>query len=782
MRKTVLASLIIVIVMYSLPAKSHSSRTLTIGEQQLLNNEFLDFEYLYDRRQKKTNEPDTRHWIDLVSYLKIALDKSRNNSEIGRDFHLRIKLMIGESYVFASQKAFKARDQSYIKYFEMGIKTLEETIVEIENRKGYNMVRDIDRLPAWSNEALTNGKPHRYAGYESIGTGFEKGSAQWSIFSGKPTFRDVTWEIKPFLRLKKYHEMIKFVASLDPNGQRPWIEQVSTSKTARRFLAAYCPWGVDMYFQLKNAGLLADVDLRILRPYAGRQGKLMLAKILENMDIYFSSTNQDYVSLKPPPLVSDATIKSTQAPFNLIGEMNRVIGANASDGNKYHRDVIGNLRLSSSLLIKWKMIESPTYQVWRVSPTIWDMQYSDYLKLWFVAVNIWFGNYLGVVLDEVVPLSTKGINYLIGGQLPNLPFVSNILTVGVDDSFNLVKSKLYGTTATRQSFSGLLTKGDWFSWTDLTRTIASFGCQKYDEWQSRQHFQGLDPKAISLGKSYDGSLIPPVVVRGNVVGVGQLIRDRNSEPAFDEYPLHVNLVRFYAGYPAVPQPDSPGIWMDRSRYDLQRNPDLFPVKSIRWIKLNDSQNSFEIVSSFAPKSQSIIFILDQQFYETLKAIQEAQAAIPVRTRGGLARRGISAEAELWTTTPGEQRKYASVILVQDGVEPLNSFTIWLLNQDHPESQRKAKTGRFGPSPEYKRHIVEVLVPLKTRYELRLKINGQYKETHQVVLHSGLWKSPGRKDHVTGKLSFDDKGNAYLVHEPKIKLPIVQVREGMVQTQ
>jgi hypothetical protein len=236
---------------------------------------------------------------------------------------LRLFLLEGESYLFASIKYFEEGNPKYLDLYEEGIRKLEWVILHAEE--------EIDYLPNYS--AMDTGlHVHPFAGYESIGTGFQKG------FNG----REVTWAIQYYASLNQY---LAFLT--DRHGT---TRQISSSQTARNLLSAFCPWGVEIYFLLKQAGLINEFDFRILRPFSGYTPALW-DKIIDGwkqIPAWIMSRPVDSKDEMPPPVISEVVLRPPQIPKHIHDEMHLIIG----DGGKGFLDTL------KKRPIKWAWVEN----------------------------------------------------------------------------------------------------------------------------------------------------------------------------------------------------------------------------------------------------------------------------------------------------------------------------------------------------------------------------------------------------------------------------------------
>ena len=150
-------------------------------------------------------------------------------------------------------------------------------------------------------------------------------------------------------------------------------------------------------------------------------------------------------------------------------------------------------------------------------------------------------------------------------------------------------------------------------------------------------------------------------------------------------------------------------------------------------------------------------------------------------------------AELWTAAPGKETQYATTFIRPgDKKFTMNLFNIYKMNDPivkeeyekylvFPDGNRifidrdmaaavdtYVTSARDAEAREGKLHTA--LVPLKTLYELRVKIKGRLLKRYPIVLDKGQKKQ--RK--ITGQLSSTRWGAIQLDFEPEIDIPTVEV--------
>jgi hypothetical protein len=796
-------------------------------ENQDLLDLFYEFEQLYWQRQdqdysfpdkwkqmgdKLSRELGIRAGEDIYQqYIRYSAQK-----ESGLNLYVRAFLLMGESYLFASQGYFQAKDPRFQLFYEQGIVILQSILTFVESwaEDSTDLRAEVVFLPAFSQPRKSGpfgGRIHYlpYAGFETIGTGFEKPIGVIT--------RNVSYD-----QFGRYDSLIKYREVLDMAGS---ITQISTTQTARELLSHFCPWGVGIYFWLKEAGLMEQIDFHILRPYAQGLDKNFLEKVNNNLEILFSgnelfpsllfsgsefpaklldtavwlfSASNKYTAFSDwPPLVSDLTIPDEMIPPMVKARMNCIVeeekcirtseekerlqsremaycrdikevmaargGVRASriDTLSFHSDIVGDL---GDRQIRWLWVSEPTYNLWYVSPVIHNWKASDYVNVIF---NLYKWASGGVVLGAVnVGMDALGAEFLEGyfhlfnaSPVP-VPLFSNVLKEGFIDQYGaMVKSE-------RVSVYNTLKAGDWMDGKDLLMDITLAAFEALETSNRETLFGGIDPEQITMGMTYNGSPIPPVLLVSNVVGVQDVLDN--------EYPNHINITRFFVMDPKIGS-RSLNYNLDDSPLSGMKNSDL----CVGWSPSKSPLPSLTVITSFAPSAQILTFQLDA---ETTGLITDSDAVT----------------AELWATTLEDESKYATAYIERGD----RSFTITLFNKDQPDASADYRRAMSSPGGTvhiggavlmveessdsrklgaHKGEYHTALVSLKTQYDLRLNVNGS-KQVYPVNLYQGSRGAGRIKKPITGTLSVSSLGPGYqaLDYERVIQLPVGTVQKEALE--
>ncbi len=245
----------------------------------------------------------------------------------------------------------------------------------------------------------------------------------------------------------------------------------STTEALRATLADYCPWGVPVWTYLKRAGLTEGFDLRILRPYGGDDPQKLWASGVGSAAIP-PNVRQHLEDL------GTGSFQCRGVPFNLNWEAVQGTGA---------------------------------CTVWFLSPIIRDMTAGSllgnisslitYLTGGIVAVSLEFGTMvLGAALEEASPDSwPTQVGVGIASEANAWEF---------DQYLKLKPNALSGVS---------LAKGA------LLKILDAF-----EKAEMKALFEGISPRddhiqdQIGGQLTYDGTWMPPVVLRASVVGFEQI--------------------------------------------------------------------------------------------------------------------------------------------------------------------------------------------------------------------------------------------------------------------
>ncbi len=733
----------------------------------------------------------TQKWEEIEGQFLSEWESYSRQNNIGLNYYLRTVLIMGECYLFASQEYFFDSNGKSNDAYEKGINILNQLVFIFERLTHFPMYgrSELDFLPYFFHEVEDLGQGpldnrislHPLAGRETFGTGIKYGGrpGNQEDFSNLDIAAELNSTIA-FVNRRVSHKSNVYYMDLNSfleQAKKNWKElkflrQISTTEAARDLLSHYCPWGVDLYFLLKNAGLTKDLNFKILEPFSGYETSL-LQKVIKGFKEFpdaimgWPIESQDEI----PPLISEQVLKNHQVPQHIFDEMKQIIGG---------EDKKGFLDLDKKRPIEWEWVEKePTCTIWYTSPTVFDWDSNDYLKVLFTTIKL-FKDPVGFTFDEVYTGLVNSVQEISGNQSDL--YITAKVAVELND-------KGFLTT-------DFLKKGEWLSQASALRKVASYTFDAVDEQMLQDRTEGIDPANYSMGLSYNGSSIPPIILRAEVLGFEKV--------ADDEYPRTIKAVRFYLFYPENIANKGPF-----QGYDLSNNYGNKPVKSglfrggeylaeqesfqnnsnasesvrkISWNKLPKKANvterifssldgstrpgallgpidelaAFEILTDFSPKKHKISFSLSE---ETQQMIANNRNLI---------------EVELWTMDGTKYVISRLPMLLQ--IEHIDMTLIHGEGKEAPISNEEWG-GNYFP---YERllNIPLQIVPLKTQYYLRFKVNGQYaSKTYTVNIDKGR----KAQREITGKLTSPESGEIRLDFEPEIEIPFGEVTKGKVQS-
>ena len=737
----------------------------TAGERATIRL-FERFDEMYARRQNN-NADYLNQWVSLAEELtstRVALGLHHN---LGLRFQLRATLIAGQCYLFASQDYFAQDDPQFLSFYEKGITTLEALLNESDGIHATGYIQEWDDLdhnflPNYSHHGEIRQSQdgyythlHPLTGRETIGTGIEHHSS----------YRDrrVTYDRRSYTDLSGFSDDIRS----DFIGRRR-IRQFSTAETARYFLAEFCPWGVQTYFFLKEAGLTNDLDMRILRPFSGQSAFVteQSLEILRSLsDLVMGSPSDSNTGIRS--LISESVLRPPRIPKHIHDEMQTIIG-DRSQG------FLDTLRRNP---IRWAWVEpEPTYTLWYVSPALMGWQATDYLRFWFAAVRILF-NPSALIADETIDVLLNVLGTACGED-SDIYFLSNVLVEANDKGFLT---------------DGFIEKAEWLSAPAITRKIASYGFKGAESKILEGVFgrSGLDPRQFALGATYNGDAIPPIVIRSEVFGFEEVPEDEYNRTItavrlFRFHPDNVAYTGVFRGYDLSSfSRENLSPLLRKDQYLAEQNrygPDGGPPEVVRkwaWNKLPDPLlHTFEIVTDFAPKTQQLIFHLSEDAIEALSGTH-------------------TVVAELWTNDVQNPQHYATATLE----EGTGSFSFLLYNRNNPDAVSAFEAGRWGLqeagtmptagislTDEHRARVPGIsglleenrrrvrLVDIKNQYELRMIADGtRVVPPYKVV----LLESGARQRAVTGSLTSPAPGEVVLHFSPEVDIVRLKVRTGQV---
>ena len=674
------------------------------------------FDELYWKRQQR-QEISGSGWEGMAEEFEVyARRRLFLSREADGHFILRTRLIQGECYLFAAIEYFRdGNTNKFLELYEKGITVLERVILTAQD--------DIDFLPRYSLMLLEGSGSTQvilnpWRGYETIGTGYRGGLGD-PLLNNTPIHREVTYDARPYAGLEQYRrsaashlstpwrrdpgEWERFKQRREPVEEPyPPIRQIHTSSKAKELLSEFCPWGTAMYFLLKEVGLTKGLDFSILRPFAGGEA----------------------------PKLSELVLKE-KIPLNIRQDMESIIG----DGETGYVE-----RAGRKAYISWDWVQKePSYTMWYVSPTAYDMELSDFLPWALRAVKLLFSGPLDLIVDEIQSYLVElvGKSY---GEEGDIYGVSSLLVEGNN----------YGLE------SDFFIEGKPFNVLKVGKEIAKASFKYWEEKEIEWLYDGINPEISLMGLTYDGNRIPPILIRGEVYGY-------EKGPDY-KYRRTRRIVRYYQLNPAAIAYQA----VDR-KYNLSEGP-IVPlygrqyylseeeiIHRLAWPRLPNSPKplgSREYVTDFTPMSQILKITLDEDSFRKWSRPKEGEEEVVIR-------------AELYSP-PKEEEPVMSVEIDQPEV------ILQLFNRDHREYMRSKIIRQVSVSTPRDTIPVSLLeeislslppenskfLALTSEYTLKVTRNGgQVKEIPLTLV--GRPEKP-----LTGKLTSPKRGVVELTSQPE----------------
>ncbi len=774
--KTKIATLLLSLLLTSISviADSNTPQDPSTSEKILLKDfEVFDIKYAQRNTSYKLDGDAWSAFAKLFATHQATL-------VLGKNYYLRANLIKGECYLFASQEYYNEDRKKFLENYKKGIEALEEIVLEVHNS---DTPETDDYLPPFS-KMVRGLKLNTYAGFESIGTGFEKGFSD----------RNVSYSNEKHANIEQFIAYLKgYVSMVINRGGNPKyssdLNQISTSNTAREFLSEFCPWGVSMFSLLEQSGFTAQLDYKILRPFAQGLDKAFHSRVperlLNNLQWYYSNEGQPYDLLETPPLLCDLNISPAKVPQNVKSEMNEFVGIHDDKEEfRFHEGTFGKLPGKE---IKWLTVGDPTYNLWFVSPMIYtEWTASDYINSLFYLMTWYNGGMIwgaaSVVSDIAVSSVLNEFLDYMNTSMPT-PCVTNFTMYAGLDQFRNSQLPLGGKSS-REILSTTAREGKWVDPKGMSTTIFKWIFGQFDEMNRKTFFNGIDPSKIEVGKTYNGDKIPPIIFVSNVSGI--------LEVPDEEYPKTINIYRYYLMSPKH-ETYTVDYDLEKSNF-LLKNEGNIPISQLQLQGVSDKKmKAFDVVTSFAPNAQFLEFKLDPETTKLITDNDEVELVLratnmDIETMAS----GIALKYATATIKPHDESfrfELYNELTQKEAYENQFISNNWVGRRNLVRQQNK----ELAQSAKGEYHIS--LVPIKAQYELEIKINGKYfikneEDKYRINLYNGP-RGGGRdpitgvqsrgRIPITGELSEVPLNPNYveLKYDRKIELPIAEVAKGKV---
>ena len=493
---------------------------------------FALFEQAYTTWQQD-GTPQADRWLQLAAETFAEADFSLNTVH-GDDgaFILRGVLLRAECLAFAAADSMANPQQRAhaIALYHQSLELLEAVMLAAEREPEHDQLPDFARqLVAVAASPL--GTVHPWAGWEAIGTGYPpptlhghthrplvhtdaygaigptihqqvssvRGSAGQRSLAELQAFFNDRWNVQEErARLAMQRDDSPPLTDIVRHYAATYAQEIPTAigsaEAARLLLSELCPWGVQIYFMMRDTGLVTDdLDYAILRPF-------------ERSSPTFSSAGW--------PKVSELVLPADLAPVPIAEDAAAIFG----DGR------VGSLAPAGPDRIQWRYIDEPTTTVWLVSPRVFDPSLSERLTLALDVLAAFAGGLPAVIASRTVAWILQVINQQ-HGQASTVAW----------GCWLAVEGKNAGAIAWNTSADGAFKSSP-----STLGQLAKWGAAAIESYERVQGFEGIDLSVLSPGVTYDGTPIPPVLVRTDIVGL--------VAPA-DDYATWVYTNRFYTFRP-----------------------------------------------------------------------------------------------------------------------------------------------------------------------------------------------------------------------------------------
>ena len=518
----------------------------------------MDIEVLIKRFiEAEKNNPPAAYWEVLgLAFERFSAYRFRLNQEGNGHIMLRLFLLQGKCYLNASVAHYHAgRERRRHENYVRGLEIIERVARLGDQARMLGTLERIDHFPG----AL------RLPGVESPSEDQSPVAGPWTHV---PTRGEQAEQALVGIQRR----------GLRPNG---------TYQEALQVLADYCPWGLELYRMLYDAGYMHSMNFQILHPYHQAAGIEQPPKL---------SVHELPVGLVPDHIKRDIQILAGGAEG-----MGR-IQAPGQPGRE----------------IRWVARSHPSYKIWFLSPAVFDMKPSEMLEAAINVLDIVSGSYqafAGYIDGDIHRGLREGFaGYIDAWLMEELIDVSEFQR-GPDDTVHAVAVSM--VTANQAGIDSDLL--DWddptFNWTKLVTSLAGAAFKWIEEQEVIGLFEGLAPETMGLGlsKDYADKPIPPVLIRSEFFGF--------EETEEYEYNRSHRVIRYYTLDPRAVAAIEKPYHLSRSipgRVEvLPRAADYLagqvPIRESTWPGLPGDPEPFGLrhyVVDFSPASQTIRIDLD----------------------------------------------------------------------------------------------------------------------------------------------------------------------------
>ena len=494
----------------------------------------------------------------------------------------------------------------------------------------------------------------------------------------------------------------------------------SSVDQAKALMSDFCPWGPQVYLMLSTSGMMNAFDWRCLPPYGSEK-----VSVMELADYWVP----DEILREVEPIVSGAFAAK-------MGETN----------------------------FKWGRAPKPTFTIWYVSPAEYDMEASEILGWTLKAIKLVVAGPEALLVDQLKGITFDKAGYYFGqgsGVHWMSGHVGNLLDVKFIEGHWLSPEAQW--TLFTQSAGGVRqftpSKALGTAWADVLKGALMDTLKYLEKRETELLFDSIDPKnntinaAFGNPKTYDGSSMPPIIIRTDIAGwqVMPDIRYRRMWHIVKYHRLDTRAIlgakglsetateranrkgAQWAGKLTLPQdawqelPNKPKTWGTRIHLsDFSPNAQVLRFRAPRDVvaswreKASDEGKSlfveFTLPGALAKYGPIHKFFTRPDRDLHLAKIEEGLSDHDVTVREGLWR---ALDVQAWPKDEGKEPGEEAIFILNNGPAALGLPGEWsapyaaLLHMGHLD--RKAMAARLT-----KRGVKPLLLPyLATEYEARI---------------------------------------------------------------
>jgi hypothetical protein len=375
------------------------------------------------------------------------------------------------------------------------------------------------------------------------------------------------------------------VQAYDPGGNK-WVKDYLDM--ADQFLSDFCPWGVDAWHFLRDAGFMEQFDWRILRPYGAKN-------VMEITPLY--------------------PLDKARIPLHVAYHANEIISGKF---RAYLRKQVSDPLSLQPVTLKWRHPPEVQCRICYLSPAAFDLTTSDKINLGWKAIVLVYSGPAEVILDELQDYVVEDILSDLGET--NKMYIS-AAEVNDMDNWGFDKSWLTEFKPQFREFK-------------FMKSLWAYIQGTYEHQGKKLLFSGMIPPLDLLQRGNDDSrtysrrFMPYVILRLDVSGV--------EDVPEDEYPRIWDVLRLYQFSPQ-------GLTDSMKQYDLNARPAIRLTKRDAYLHGDETvhlrtwpaipfdekkQYGFRLmVTDFRPKAQILTITIPDDVLKSWRKEGEEVVAV-----------------------------------------------------------------------------------------------------------------------------------------------------------